>query len=58
MNNVQKFFFTSKILAVVLLLVSGLLESIYNPSKLDLLNGVAQGLAIFVIWRGGKNEDV
>jgi hypothetical protein len=54
----EKFFKIGKVLAVVLLLASGLLESIYHPGPLDMLNGIAQGLAIFVIWRGGKNEDL
>jgi hypothetical protein len=56
MISTQQYFLIMKILATVTLLVSGLLESIYHPGPLDTLNGAAEALAIYAIWRASDKS--
>ena len=37
--------------AALSIFTSGLMEAVYQPSSLDLYNGMAVGLTIFTLWR-------
>jgi len=56
MKLLKGFYDVTRILAVVALLAGGLLESIYHPGPLDILNALGQGLAIFIILRAPTIE--
>jgi hypothetical protein len=46
----KHFYLGCKILATISLLVGGLLSAVTYPSYIDVINGVAAGSCIFVMW--------
>jgi hypothetical protein len=61
MNEIRLLHKVSKIVAISLLVITGIASAIIHPGFLDLLNGIAAGAATFVILRGpdmAKNADL
>jgi len=42
------------IIATSMVILAGMLESIYNPGWIDVINGIASGLVVYVVWMMGK----
>lgn len=49
--TLKTYFKIVRVLAAVVIVTTGILESIYNPGLLDLCNGAAIGLVIYALWR-------